>query len=33
MIVLPTVAAHFFPRLFDFVRGCLEMPLPATTTS
>jgi hypothetical protein len=21
---LPTVAAHFFPRLFDFYRECLE---------
>jgi acetyl esterase len=32
-IALPTVAAHFFPRLFDFVRGSLEMPFPATTTT
>jgi len=30
-IALPTVAAHFFPRLFAFFGGCLEMPLTATT--
>jgi acetyl esterase/lipase len=23
-IALPSVAAHFFPRLFDFVCNCLE---------
>jgi acetyl esterase/lipase len=25
-IALPSVAAHFFPRLFDFFRRCLETP-------
>jgi len=25
-IALPSVAAHFFPRLFDFLRRCLETP-------
>jgi len=25
-IALPSVAAHFFPRLFDFFRGCLQTP-------
>jgi acetyl esterase/lipase len=29
-IALPSVASHFFPRLFDFVRGCLETPLPVS---
>jgi acetyl esterase/lipase len=25
-IALPTVASHFFPRLFEFLNGCLESP-------
>jgi acetyl esterase len=27
-IALPSVAGHFFPRLFEFFRACLEAPLP-----
>jgi acetyl esterase len=26
-IALPSVAGHFFPRLFDFFRACLETPV------
>jgi acetyl esterase len=29
-IALPSVAGHFFPRLFDFFRGCLGARLPVT---
>lgn len=29
-IALPSVAAHFFPRLFDFLREFLETPLPVS---
>lgn len=29
-IALPSVAAHFFPRLFDFFRVCLETPVRAS---
>jgi acetyl esterase/lipase len=29
-IALPSVASHFFPRLFDFFRECLRTPLPAS---
>jgi acetyl esterase/lipase len=28
-IALPSVAAHYFPRLFDFLRECLHNPIPA----
>ena len=28
-IALPSVATHFFPRLFNFFRVCLETPIPA----
>ncbi len=28
-IALPSVATHFFPRLFNFFRECLETPIPA----
>jgi acetyl esterase/lipase len=28
-IALPSVAAHYFPRLFDFLRECLHHPIPA----
>jgi acetyl esterase len=31
-IALPSVAAHFFPRLFDFLRSCLEAPRPVSRT-
>jgi hypothetical protein len=27
-IALPSVAGHFFPRLFDFFRECLETRVP-----
>ena len=27
-IALPSVAGHFFPRLFSFLRACVETPLP-----
>jgi acetyl esterase/lipase len=27
-IALPSVAGHFFPRLFDFYRACLDVPVP-----
>jgi acetyl esterase len=30
-IALPSVAAHFFPRLFEFVRECLEAPRAVAT--
>lgn len=29
-IALPSVAGHFFPRLFDFFRECLETRLPVS---
>lgn len=29
-IALPSVASHFFPRLFDFFGECLRTPLPAS---
>ena len=29
-IALPSVAAHFFPRLFTFFRDCLTTPAPAS---
>jgi acetyl esterase len=29
-IALPSVAGHFFPRLFDFLRDCLEARLPVS---
>jgi acetyl esterase/lipase len=28
-IALPSVAGHFFPRLFDFLRDCLKAPEPS----
>jgi acetyl esterase/lipase len=28
-IALPSVAGHFFPRLFDFLRDCLKTPEPS----
>jgi acetyl esterase len=28
-IALPSVAAHFFPRLFNFLRECMDAALPA----
>jgi acetyl esterase/lipase len=28
-IALPSVAAHYFPRLFDFLRECLHNRIPA----
>jgi acetyl esterase/lipase len=28
-IALPSVAAHFFPRLFNFFRECLAAPISA----
>jgi hypothetical protein len=27
-IALPSVAAHFFPRMFEFFRRCLTASLP-----
>ena len=29
-IALPSVAGHFFPRLFEFLRECLTAPVPAS---
>lgn len=29
-IALPSVAGHFFPRLFDFYRACLNLPVAAS---
>lgn len=31
-IALPSVAAHFFPRLFDFVRECVDTPVRVSGT-
>ena len=31
-IALPSVAGHFIPRLFAFLRECVETPMPASRT-